>query len=100
MENKEKSQRQLAQQFCVSKSTIQRIKAEFDGIINSDQNHVKASKSLVSQEVDHKVFEIFHRLRNKNYPLNGIMLKRISLRISKKLNYSSFKASNVWLDKF
>jgi len=67
---------------------------------NSDQNHVKTSKSLVSHELDDKVFEIFQRLRNKNYPLNGLMLKRISLRISKKLKYSYFKASNGWLDKF
>ena len=51
--------------FGVSKSTIQRIKAEFDGIINSDQNHVKALKSLVSHELDDKIFEIFQRLRNK-----------------------------------
>ena len=43
------------------------IKAEFVGIINADQNHIKASKSLVSHELDDKVFEILQRLRNKNY---------------------------------
>ena len=100
LKNKEKSQRQLAEDFATSKSKIQRIKAEFDRRMDSGPNDSQHPEASRSHDLDNQVFEMFQRLRSKNYPLNGPTLKRIALKIANKMQYSSFKASNGWLEKF
>ena len=107
LKSKLKSQRQLARQYNVSKSAIQRIKSDYDtniicdDIINvSTKEDGQTSRLSRSCDLDKKVFEIFQRLRHKNFPLNGQSIKKIVLNVAKRMQLTSFKASNEWLEKF
>lgn len=103
-----KSQRKLAREYGIGKSSIQRIKTEFDK--ENDENinvKDKENSGIQSEEVtrikpmfDEKVFELFQRLRSRNFPINGPTIKRIALKIAAGMNLKEFKASNGWLEKF
>ncbi|XP_029656090.1 tigger transposable element-derived protein 6-like [Octopus sinensis] len=84
-------------------STIfSRIKQNFvyyfdAGLTESDR--IKESHDP-NNELDRLVFETFLRLRDEFLPISGTILKLIAKKLSKKINYESFKASNGWLDRF
>ena len=60
----------MAEDFATSKSKVQRIKAEFDRRMDSGPNDSQHPEASRSYDLDNQVFEMFQRLRSKNYPLN------------------------------
>ena len=50
--------------------------------------------------MDSQTYELFQKLRNKNFPLNATMKRRFALNVASKLKTSDFKASNGLLEIF
>ncbi|KAG0442138.1 Tigger transposable element-derived protein 4 [Dictyocoela muelleri] len=54
----------------------------------------------IAHKLNDSVFEAFKKYRSNNIPINGVLLKQIALKISRKLNLHKLKASNGWLDRW
>jgi DNA-binding XRE family transcriptional regulator len=78
---KGESQRKLAEQYGVSKTTIANIKTE-------------------NEEVNNIILEFFIKCRAQNIPVTGPMLQAKAAEIALSLQIEKFTASNGWLEAF
>lgn len=98
----------LFKTYNVSKSTICSIKKKTRQIRKRVQNTMygaKNRKTLHASEfptMEKKLFKWFIDMRNKKFPVSGLMLKTKALDIHQKIkeNNHNFNASDGWLQKF
>ncbi|XP_029654418.1 tigger transposable element-derived protein 6-like [Octopus sinensis] len=62
--------------------------------------NIQRSPHTLSQKLDKIVFEAFTKTREEFIPVSGPLLKNIASKVARMLNYSAFKGSNGWLEKF
>jgi hypothetical protein len=103
------SERNLAKKYKISKGTVSRLKRSLieensrslaENVDEIAETHNKTYHKNKLSCIDDQCFEVFLRLRDIGVPLNGTVIKAIALKISAKMDFSSFKASNGWLEKF
>ena len=104
-ESASKSQRDLAQQYGVEKSTIQGIlkrKAEILEAyeVNQSPDRKRVCRRTENEDLDKATHEWFQRVRSQNVPVSGPMLQEKAKQFASKLVITDFKASNRWLNKF
>ena len=102
---KGKSQRKLAEQYGVSKTTTANIKENEHSIINSvesncSQNRKRKMRKTENEEVNNIMLEFFIKCRTQNIPVTGPMLQAKAAEIASSLQIKKFSASNGWLDAF
>ena len=61
---------------------------------------MKRVKVDTCDQVNKAVLKWFKRLRPKNFPANGLLIKEKALYIAKELTSNNFQASDGWLDKW
>jgi len=94
------SQRKLAEQYGVSKTTITNIKKNEHSIINSvesncSQNRKRKMIKTENEEVNNITLEFFIKCRAQNIPVTGPMLRAKAAEIASSLQIEKFSASNV-----
>ena len=100
-----KSQRQLAADYGIGKSQVQRIlkrKAEFMTAYD-DNNPGSCKRPRVfrgNDTIDEGVWDWFKKCRSMNIPVSDPMIQEKALTIARAINNDDFKASNGWLEKF
>ena len=101
------SQRQLADQFNVGKSQVQRIlkrKAEFMEAFEENQRSDKKRRctgaSSSYELIDAATWRWFNHARSLNLPVSGPFIQQKALDYAKRRNVPDFKASNGWLERF
>lgn len=102
---KGESQRKLAEQYGVSKTTIANIKKNEHSIINAvesncSQNRKRKMKKTENEEVNNIILEFFIKCRAQNIPVTGPMLQAKAAEIASSLQIEKFTASNGWLEAF
>ena len=102
---KSESQRKLAEQCGVSKTTIANNKKNEHSIINSvesncSQNRKRKMRKTENEEVNNNMLEFFIKCRAQNIPLTGPMLQAKAVEIASSLQTEKFSASNGWLKAF
>ena len=100
------SRRQLADQFNVGKSQVQRIlkrKAEFMEAFEENQRSDKkclcTGASSSYEQIDTATWRWFNHARSLNLPVSGPFIQQKALNYAKSQNVSDFKASNGWLER-
>ena len=98
MTNKEASEK-----FGVPKNTISTWMKNkdklFEGLEQSSSD-AKKMRGCDYEQVDKAVFKWFSLQRSQNVLIDGPILKEKALRFAKGFNFSTFKASDGWLDKW
>ena len=102
---KGESQRKIAEHYCVSKTTIAKIKKNEYSIINSvesncSQNRKRKIRKTENDEVNNIMLEFFIKCRAQNIPVTGPMLQAKAAEITSSLQIEKFSASNGWLEAF
>ena len=102
---KGESQRKLAEQYGVSKTSIANIKKNEHSIINSvesncSQNRKRKMRKIENEEVDNIMLEFFIKCRDQNIPLTGKMLEAKVAEIASSLQIEKNSADNGWLEAF
>ena len=94
------TQREAASKLNVSQSTIQRIlkeRQEIEGSVNSDRKRFRTGKA---PDVDAALIKWIHDALEKNAPLSGPLIMQKAEELARKLNHSTFKATDGWLSRF
>ena len=70
--------------------------------LHKEQNLELKYKALLEtyDQVNKAVLTWFKRLRAKNVPVNGVLIKGKALYFAKECTFENFQASNGWLDKW
>ena len=102
---KGESQRKLAEQYGVSKTTISNIKKNEHSIINSvesncSQNRKRKIRKAENEEVNNIMLEFFIKCRAQNIPVTGPMLQAKAAETASSLQIEKFSASSGWLKAF
>ena len=102
---KGESQRKLAKQYGMSKTTIANIKKNEHSIINSvenncSQNRKRKMRKTENEEVNNIILEFFIKWRAQNIPVTGPMLQAKAAEIASSLQIEKFSTSNGWLEAF
>lgn len=98
----------LAKKYDVAKSTICAVNKKSEPILKCVNNTFSGPgkrKTLRSSELpkmEKALYRWFLEQREKNYPINGLMIKAkaLSLHSQIKENQSSFNASEGWMQRF
>jgi len=99
------SVRKLAEKFNVGKTQVGDIlknKAEIKELFAKNGNLTQKRKFPKTEglAIDDAVFNWFCKVRNKNIPISGPLLKEKASEAAQSLKLTEFKASNGWLEKF
>jgi len=102
---KGESQRKLAEQYSVSKTTIANIKKNEHSVINSvesncSQNRKRKIRKAENEEVNNIMLEFFIKCRAQNIPVTGPMLQAKAAETASSLQIEKFSASSGWLKAF
>ena len=96
---KGESQRKLAEQYGVSKTTIANITKNEHSIINSaesncSQNRKRKMRKTENEEVDNIMLEFFIKCRAQNIPVTSPMLQAKAAETASCLQIEKFSAGN------
>lgn len=99
------SQRQLAKKYKISKSQVQRILANEEGLSVCDVQFKKKDSFRLScarfKEVEQKTYEWFTQARAHNIPVSGPIIQAQAFKIAAAIDQNStFVASTGWLNRF
>ncbi|XP_044597489.1 tigger transposable element-derived protein 6-like [Cotesia glomerata] len=99
------SQRNIAIQFGISKTTVVNIGHNKDLILKMWNNNCSGDRKRKLRKTEFEgvnlgVLKFFELCRSKDVPVSGVMLKKKSLEIAKMLGINEFRASNGWLESF
>ena len=101
------SQRQLAEQFSVSKTQVQDIlkrKVNFYKHTRVINNSISSTKRVCYRNCQTNIYDLmwrwFQLARSKNTPISGPMIQEQARMYAKDLQLTDFKASNGWLARF
>jgi transcriptional regulator with XRE-family HTH domain len=102
---KGESQRKLAGQYGVSKTTIANIKKNEHSIINSvdsnsSKNRKREMRRTENEEVNNIRLESFIKSRSQNIPVTSPMLQTKAVEIASSSQIEKFSASSGWLGAF
>ena len=102
---KGESQRKLAEQYGVLKTTIANIKKNEHSIINSVESNCSQIKKrkmrkTENEEVNNITLEFFIKCRAQNIPVIGPMLQAKAAETASSLQIEKFSAGNDWLEAF
>ena len=99
-----KSQRQLAEEFKISKTQVCNILQRRDDLLEmqSQANPAKKRPSYASKysDIDEITWRWFSRVRASNIPVSGPMIQEKAKEFATQLNKPDFKASSGWLQRF
>jgi len=94
----------LEKRFSIPKSTLYKIKSEKEALINTHKNITSNSKRIISESkyeiINEFMVSFISHCNNHGLPINGPLIKEISLRFANEKNLGDFKASNGWLSNF
>lgn len=102
-ENPQLTQVQIAKEFNISTSTLYSIilkRKELEEAARTVGVKRKRVKSAKFEELEKILFESLHQLRSKNIPINGSVIRKLSLVVANQLKIENFTASNGWIDRF
>ena len=98
--SEEKSQRELAKIFGVSKTQIQNtlkrktdVLAAYDDNLPNDRKRVRIFQ--FEKDIDSLTFRWFQRARSLNLPINGPLIQEKTLRFDKSLKTDGLKPQTV-----
>ena len=96
---KGQSQRKLAEQYGMSKTTIRNIKKNEHSIINAvetncSQNRKRKMRKTENEEVNNIILEFFIKCRAQNIPVTGPILLAKAAEIASSLQIEKFTATN------
>ncbi|KAG0439345.1 Tigger transposable element-derived protein 6 [Dictyocoela muelleri] len=96
------SERKLAKKYKISKGSVFRIKKELKNSLEKPKinNFIPKEEKQLFKTLDDQMFEVFLRLRADHVPVNGKIIKMIAKRIANRLDITTFKASNGWIENF
>ena len=99
------SDRSIAQQFGVGKTTVNRIRHRLDEYINVSQDKVnnkntRLSYKLESVKLHEDVADTIRRLRQKSIVVTKKVIQKTAIKEAQKLGMPSFKFSNNWFNRF
>jgi transcriptional regulator with XRE-family HTH domain len=99
---KGESQRKLAEQYGVSKTTIATIKKMNSPLYNYNcsQNRKRKINKTENEEVNNIILEFFIKCRVQNIPVTSMMLQAKAAEIASSLHIEKFTANNGWLEAF
>ena len=101
--DKEMTNKEASEKFVVPKNTISTWMKNkdklFEGLEQSSSD-AKKIRGCDYEQVDKAVFKWFSLQRSQNVPIDGPILKEKALQFAKSFNFSTFKASDGWLDKW
>ena len=93
------SDRKLAAEYKISKSTISRIVAQNKQYLVSNRmttNQITKDNLLVQtfREIDAVVFQVFCNFRSMQMEINSNILKKVGLKAAQEISCNYFKATN------
>ena len=99
------SQRKLAEQCGMSKTTIVNIKKNEHSIINyvesnCSQNRKWKMRKTENEEINNIILEFFIKCRAQNIPMTSPMLQAKASEIVSSLQIEKFASSSGWLEVF
>ena len=101
---KGESQRKLAEQYGVSKTTIANIKKNEHSIINSvdsnSQNRKRKVRKTENEEVNNIMLEFFKKCRAQNIPVTGPMLQQRQRKLHQVCRLKNFLPAMVGWRRF
>ena len=94
-----KTNKEVAQLFGVQVNTLSTWKKNKDKIFQAFQQRSATTKMVkvdTYDQVNKTVPKWFKRLRSKNDPVNGVMIKENALYFGKEWTFENFQASDGW----
>ena len=100
------SNRSAADKFAIGRTQVnniilqkERVLHDFNDGKNTSTKYL-ATRALLYPEIDAEVWQFFLEARSKNIPVSGHNLLSTAEESAMKHNYTSFNASNGWLQRF
>src|SRR5690349_2326020 len=105
-EDLNRSERQAASHFGISKGAVGNIKRKREEITelyenqNLAENRFRKCRKTENDEVNKRTWAWFQRLRSMNVPVSGPMIQTAALKFASVVGLTDFQASNGWLQNF
>lgn len=103
--DKKVSQRALAQQFAISKTTVMNIGKNKKQILEMSREKFSRKRKrkvrkTYNEPVNSAVWKFLEHCRSNDIPVNGVLLQKKAKEFAEKLMIENFQASNGWLESF
>ncbi|XP_003745214.1 tigger transposable element-derived protein 6-like [Galendromus occidentalis] len=103
--NRGESQREIASEFGVSKSQVQRIAKDQKAFLEewesfSSEKGRRRRQKARNQDFDDEVMRWFRSVTEKRIPVTGVMIQEKAKSLARETGVAEFSASNGWLDSF
>jgi hypothetical protein len=98
------SERRTAEEFGVSKTTVNNIKKRkseyLDRLQTESEEMSRKKRATEFDDINSLTLKWFTKMRGLNLRLSGPMLQEVALKFARELNQLDFKASSGWLESF